>query len=462
MKMRMCLLMNTAKAVLRLLLICALAEPPGVLFGASYHISPLGDDSAEGTLSNPWRTLDAALRRVIPGDTINLRDGQYADRAQTYRDGSPDAPITITASGGSHPVITGRLSIRGSHYEISRIFFKGDYLELNGDLGEANSNTIQHCVFSGGTQGIYMKQDRNDRHFTNGPSANTIVGNTFSNLLGDGAVVLVGVGNVVATNWIGDTGGRDALRVWGLDQVIRGNTFERILSGTDIGTTFHSDILQSFDSPNNPQVVSKGLVFEGNKIIDCTGQFGNVTAVNGSTNIGYWVIRNNLFVNSRIQLNMTVPGFEFYNNTVFNSRYSSGFRFAAGAHEGVVMNNIFCRVGSGVKGSGFYSSVPGNRNFRADYNLITDVDDSAHIAPLEGKGGINGGFAPEEIFIDSEGGNFRLRGGSPAVWSAANLFPLFQLDFLGKSRGSSGAWSIGAFDMHVSEVPRRPSGLTVK
>ena len=42
-----------------------------------YYISPDGDDSSEGTLENPWATVERAMQEVKPGDIILLRGGLY-------------------------------------------------------------------------------------------------------------------------------------------------------------------------------------------------------------------------------------------------------------------------------------------------------------------------------------------------------------------------------------------------
>jgi len=395
------------------------------------------------------------------GDTIRLAPGTYTNSATTQRHGEHDKLISIIGPGATNAVMTGRLSLRHSYYQIEGIHFRENYLEMHAHYGTINSNVITKCLFTLGTQGIYMNRSNTDTYGTNGPNFNVIVQNTFSNLMGDGGVVTMGTGNLVSSNWFVDTGGRDALRVWGYKTVISDNVFERILSGTDIGTTYHSDLVQTFDSATSPLLTSKEIIFERNRIIDCTGQFGNIEARSGSTNICDWIIRNNIWSNSRIQINMAVPGFKFYNNTIYNAQYSSGFRFSNGAHNGRVFNNIFCRVGSGVNGSGFYSSKLENTNFLADYNLITDLNDGPHNAPLEGSHSINGGFKPERIFVNPSNGDFRLREDGPAVRAGANLSATVPEDFIQGARPKTGSFSLGAHESIVPP-PLSPKNLTTR
>jgi len=60
------------------------------------HVDPDGDDDAVGTAADPVRTIETALRRAQPGQTVRLAPGEYRELVRTVRDGEPDAPITVT------------------------------------------------------------------------------------------------------------------------------------------------------------------------------------------------------------------------------------------------------------------------------------------------------------------------------------------------------------------------------
>ncbi|MCH7475265.1 MAG: DUF1565 domain-containing protein [Gemmatimonadetes bacterium] len=45
---------------------------------ATYHVDPAGTDSASGSETAPWRTLQHAVEQVQPGDRILVRSGRYS------------------------------------------------------------------------------------------------------------------------------------------------------------------------------------------------------------------------------------------------------------------------------------------------------------------------------------------------------------------------------------------------
>lgn len=76
--------------------------------GPAYFVDPVrGNDRAPGSEQRPWRTINHALERLGPGDTLYLRGGAYFERVYCAVEGLPDAPITIRAYPGEQPIIDG-------------------------------------------------------------------------------------------------------------------------------------------------------------------------------------------------------------------------------------------------------------------------------------------------------------------------------------------------------------------
>lgn len=48
------------------------------IVAARYYVSPSGDDSNPGTIQSPWRTIQHAADSVNPGDTVQVRAGEWA------------------------------------------------------------------------------------------------------------------------------------------------------------------------------------------------------------------------------------------------------------------------------------------------------------------------------------------------------------------------------------------------
>lgn len=93
------------RAAIGLGLVLALAGPSAA---ATYYMAPDGDDRAAGSLAAPWRTLDASLPRLGPGDHLVLRGGTYFETGiEIDVQGTAAAPISVRAMPGESPVIDG-------------------------------------------------------------------------------------------------------------------------------------------------------------------------------------------------------------------------------------------------------------------------------------------------------------------------------------------------------------------
>jgi len=83
--------------------------------GATYVVSPAGNDGNPGTPSQPWRTITRALRSDSPagaGDTVLIKAGRYDENVVNARSGSPGQPLVIAGESGTtiHPVRDGGYS----------------------------------------------------------------------------------------------------------------------------------------------------------------------------------------------------------------------------------------------------------------------------------------------------------------------------------------------------------------
>ncbi len=78
-----------------------------LLEGNTYFVSTLGgNDRNLGTYSAPYATIEAATKRLDPGDTVMIRGGTYYDRVlQLTRGGTSDRPITVQSVPGEMVVV---------------------------------------------------------------------------------------------------------------------------------------------------------------------------------------------------------------------------------------------------------------------------------------------------------------------------------------------------------------------
>lgn len=80
------------------------AEGPGHFVDAGR-----GSDERDGTEAAPWKTINHALKKLSPGDTLYLRGGTYYENVYCAVAGRPDAPVTIRSFPGERAVIDGGL-----------------------------------------------------------------------------------------------------------------------------------------------------------------------------------------------------------------------------------------------------------------------------------------------------------------------------------------------------------------
>ncbi|MDF5731379.1 MAG: right-handed parallel beta-helix repeat-containing protein [Rhizonema sp. PD38] len=70
--------------------------------GATYYVSPDGNDSNPGTADQPWQTVNYAVSTQSPvqaGDTILVQPGTYTERITLGKSGSDSGNITLKANG---------------------------------------------------------------------------------------------------------------------------------------------------------------------------------------------------------------------------------------------------------------------------------------------------------------------------------------------------------------------------
>jgi len=74
---------------------------------AAFYVSPVGDDSAPGSLTDPWRTIQHAADHTRPGDSVYLRGGIYREAVTISCLGTEVDPILFAACEGEIPILDG-------------------------------------------------------------------------------------------------------------------------------------------------------------------------------------------------------------------------------------------------------------------------------------------------------------------------------------------------------------------
>jgi hypothetical protein len=76
------------------------------LLGGELHVSLQGNDSAEGTASAPWKTIQHACDQAKAGDTILVAPGLYKEKVIVERSGTAGRPIVLKGEPGA--IISGK------------------------------------------------------------------------------------------------------------------------------------------------------------------------------------------------------------------------------------------------------------------------------------------------------------------------------------------------------------------
>jgi len=100
---------------------------------ATFYVSTTGDDSNPGTRQAPWRTIQHAADTALPGNTIFVRGGLYAQRFTVNVSGDPDRGyITVRNHPGETAVLDGgKLDVPSGRSAIISIQDKS-YIRVEG------------------------------------------------------------------------------------------------------------------------------------------------------------------------------------------------------------------------------------------------------------------------------------------------------------------------------------------
>ncbi|HEY1255501.1 MAG TPA: right-handed parallel beta-helix repeat-containing protein, partial [Terracidiphilus sp.] len=73
----------------------------------TYYVSPTGSDTAPGTLTQPFATVQHGVNQMLAGDTLTLRAGNYHENVTVAASGTASAPITLAAYPGETTTLIG-------------------------------------------------------------------------------------------------------------------------------------------------------------------------------------------------------------------------------------------------------------------------------------------------------------------------------------------------------------------
>src|SRR5688572_14120705 len=91
-----------------LLLVTAVGVLPVMTQAATYYVATTGSDSNPGTLAGPWRTLTASVPKLVCGDTLFVRGGNYNTESTILFDQlcPENARITVMNYPNESPIVS--------------------------------------------------------------------------------------------------------------------------------------------------------------------------------------------------------------------------------------------------------------------------------------------------------------------------------------------------------------------
>jgi hypothetical protein len=122
-------------------------------------VSPRGTDTATGSASAPFRTLERALAAARAGDTIRLEAGEYSSETGEDWGYTPPTDVTITGDAADATRLVGP-TLNGAASFVVRAGLKLEHLELSGfeiaiEEEESADLTLESVTISSPAEAAY-------------------------------------------------------------------------------------------------------------------------------------------------------------------------------------------------------------------------------------------------------------------------------------------------------------------
>jgi hypothetical protein len=370
----------------------------------TYYVAVTGADADAGTKAAPFRTIQWAASLVNPGDVVVVGDGVYTDDdrdgavVRIARGGTAGNPIVFRAANRWGAKLDGENGRTANGVDVD----KGvGYVRIEGFeiSGFANVGAPR-----GSSSGIDLYDGGHDTE---------IIGNHIHH-----------IGRVCTNS--GNTNGQVGIFVEQPNVIIDGNLIHDIgrFSPGENGCRYTERF-------TGYQTLDHGIYLNG-----------------GSPGASGAVVRNNIFHTMRrgwaIQF---YPG-SLRNVQVLNNTFAFGNPYRANTHivldaklaDCSIVNNIFFDPDGGrtIEAEGFSGAIT------ISHNVTTGTAMTDRRWTPAGMTLANNRLATDPMFLNAPG-DFRLRGGSPAIDAGQMLAPV-RADFAGRPRPHGARFDIGAHE----------------
>lgn len=409
------------KSILTLAFLVALR---GAAQAATSYVAPTGNDTASGSVSDPFRTLAKGVASLKSGDTLVLRGGTYTQSLSSPPSGSAAQPTVVRAYPGETPV----LKPDDAHTTSTNVAHidNRSYITIDGLVMDGALLTSGYIVGVGNGSHAIVIQNSTIRHKKTTASACL---SFFSTTTG---------------------GGSDALTVKDSEIYDCQNPCAYKDLTCDPANGGESHCLYLADEGNN--------TLTGNLIHDCGGLGIRTRAVLGS-NDNNLLVRNKIWhtANGGVQLG-NGTGQAFVNNLLWdtdfrhlsNPAYGSGaiYQIAGGGVNHIYHNTVYNDHGPNCI---FINDAQGNPLGDARNNICYgNFNDTIRVV-IGSLAQSNNLLGVDPHFINAAAQDFHLRADSPAIGAGVALSTVTG-DFESTPRATA---DIGAFAF-IPPVPPPP------
>ena len=396
------------------------------LAGHTYYVDVSGDDGGDGSIGQPWKTVNRAVSQVGPGDTVLINPGTYfiTQQISIATSGEPGNPITFSGNGQGVFIDLSGYSGRNG-FEI----YFADYITVENLMVRASQEASSRGIRLTHSNGSIIRN-------------NTVYGAGHANLFCSLSDYVIFENNEAYDGAIG---------IYVADSTDYATVRSNVLhDNSAIGLHMNGDLSSGGDGTISYAMVDSNRVYNN----DATGI--NLDGVTWST------FRNNLIYNNGkrgiafFKGNGAVPSNdnEAYQNTIImpnGGYYAIGLNY--GANRNSFYNNIIFTEGN-VPCFSSTSSV-NELDITSDYNLLSTHSNIGETSNGTfsfqewqnlGYSGHSGQATMDETFENSTQNNYRLKAGSPAV-DAGTPSHSCPLDIVGNVRPYGIAPDIGAYEL---------------
>jgi len=424
---------------------CFAASEAAAQSGASYYVSPSGNDNIACTdaqnIETPMQTINMAISCLNAGDTLYVRGGTYAESLSdpgVASGTSWDNPVTIAAypgncSAGCETVWMQPPNGPGNSYVI---YFSQteQYIIFDGiNIDYSNGDATNYMSGINITSGTYMGTSFNAHHirFQNAE----FLGNRAIGDLSQSAIAIsfealntdaVGFNEVINCKIHGSGGSNASYGFY----IQSGSNLVELSEFYDLG-------FQAGQFYDGWMGTATNNIFYGNSVHDIVTGLDdrrNGVLMAGNGNLAYDNLFWNINAGGIFDGNQTViavyGGFDanlVFNNTIINS-VADAIGVAAGQTNTLIANNIsYGMMGGAV--NGVYDEGTGT----------IDMTNSWDVAP-----------GADPLFVNPSGTppDLRLQAGSPAIQGGTVLGAPYNIDILGNPRPMDSVetnYDIGAY-----------------